>query len=296
MYPIDRRKLAVHIYSIVGSLRKTASLLMVSHSTIHRWLACPQRKKYQRSKLENIKSYQIVDIIKTVISCDPFTSIRKLQNTILSNLKLKVSIELVRTVIKKQGFSKKVARHYGQPKNLEEITRTFLDKRTQYIKENKHFVSIDETSFGRNGVNTKGYSEVGKKLFIKKTNQRMTTTSSICCVAKNSIKHKEYEGSINTFRFLEFLKSLELPQDTVVLLDNVKFHHSKVVKQYCQDRNIILLYVPPYSPWFNPIELCFSIVKRKYYEHIDILKSYKALNYQHIESFFRKSLNCVSKF
>ena len=48
MYHVDRRKLAVHMYSILGSLRKTAKLLMVSHSTIFRWLASPERKQYKR--------------------------------------------------------------------------------------------------------------------------------------------------------------------------------------------------------------------------------------------------------
>ena len=38
MYPIDRRKLAIHVYSLFSSLRKTARILQVSHSTVSRWL------------------------------------------------------------------------------------------------------------------------------------------------------------------------------------------------------------------------------------------------------------------
>ena len=90
MYPIDRRKLAVHMYSILGSLRKTATLLMVSHSTVSRWLTYPEKKKYQRVKVQNLKTFQIVDIIKTTISSNPFISIRKLQSNILETLKLTV--------------------------------------------------------------------------------------------------------------------------------------------------------------------------------------------------------------
>lgn len=37
MYPLDRRKVAIHIYSVVSSLRKTALLLNISHSTVARW-------------------------------------------------------------------------------------------------------------------------------------------------------------------------------------------------------------------------------------------------------------------
>ena len=65
MYPVDRRKLAVHMYSILGSLRKTAKLLMVSHSTIFRWLASPERKQYNRTKHRILKSEKNIDVIKT---------------------------------------------------------------------------------------------------------------------------------------------------------------------------------------------------------------------------------------
>ena len=113
MYPVDRRKLAVHMYSILGSLRKTAKLLMVSHSTIFRWLAYPERKQYNRTKHHILKSEKIIDVIKTTIAFNPFTSIRKLQNNINETLNLQISIELIRTVLKRLGFSKKVARYYG---------------------------------------------------------------------------------------------------------------------------------------------------------------------------------------
>jgi transcriptional regulator of aromatic amino acid metabolism len=44
MYPLDRRLLAQHVYSLVPSLRRTAVLLKVSHTTVARWLGQPQRK------------------------------------------------------------------------------------------------------------------------------------------------------------------------------------------------------------------------------------------------------------
>jgi len=47
MYPVDRRTLAVHIYSLLKSLRKTATMLQVSHSTISRWLKNPIKKPYR---------------------------------------------------------------------------------------------------------------------------------------------------------------------------------------------------------------------------------------------------------
>ena len=47
-------------------------------------------------------------------------------------------------------------------------------------------------------------------------------------------------------------------------MDNVSFHKSKEVKEYISKTDNNILYVPPYSPQFNPIELVFSKMKHNY--------------------------------
>ena len=47
-------------------------------------------------------------------------------------------------------------------------------------------------------------------------------------------------------------------------MDNVRFHHSNDVKLWCKRKNIIIKYIPPYSPDLNPIENVFSTFKSRY--------------------------------
>lgn len=77
------------------------------------------------------------------------------------------------------------------------------------------------------------------------------------------------------------------------MLDNVSFHHSHVVKQFATDKNLILLYVPPYSPWYNPIEGVFLIIKRHFYKTGNIEESFAMVNAKHIEAFFKDSWKIV---
>jgi transposase len=42
---------------------------------------------------------------------------------------------------------------------------------------------------------------------------------------------------------------------------NASFHHSERVKQLCSEAGVKLLYLPPYSPDFNPIEEYFAELK-----------------------------------
>jgi len=48
----------------------------------------------------------------------------------------------------------------------------------------------------------------------------------------------------------------------VVILDNFRTHHAKKVREEAEKLNISLVYLPPYSPDLNPIELVWKSVKR----------------------------------
>ena len=38
-----------------------------------------------------------------------------------------------------------------------------------------------------------------------------------------------------------------------IIQDNVRLHHSKIVKDYASENNIKMEYIPAYTPEFNPI-------------------------------------------
>lgn len=252
MHPIDRRQLACHMYSMLNSMRKVAVLLQVSHSTVHRWLHQPHRKIYSRSQA-NSKSQVVVPVLKACVAADPLITLAKMVDRVAQVLGIHVSKELVRTVLKREGFSRKRARFYGQPADLPEKTAAFLALRDRYILEGRLFASIDETSFGRSGAVVKGYSRRGVPLRMERKPARMTTRSVLAVACSDGqFMFCQRTGSFNTATFAQFLRQLALPPGTVVLLDNVRFHHSADTRQAAADKGFDLLYVPPYSPWFNP--------------------------------------------
>jgi transposase len=296
MYPIDRRKIAVHIYALLRSLRKVARLVDVSHSTVARWLKHPDKKQYkQRGSTKS--SDTVVQILRASIAAHPFTALADLRQLIKDTLQLSVSKELVRTIIKKLGFSKKKAKRFGTSPDLESKTAAFIARRDALLAEGRRFYSIDETSFGRNGPATYGYALRGQPLLLRKKPEKSVTQTAICCVTDDAITGVDvFPGSANTSKILSFVASLNLPKGSVLLLDNVSFHHALTFKKMCEELKIELLHVPPYSPWFNPIELVFSIVKRAYYRTNQISSSWGRVNGTHIRNFFEKSLRCTGPF
>ncbi len=296
MYSIDRRRVAGHVYSLLNSLRKTAVLLQVSHSTVSRWLNAPQRKKYRRDAIK--QSVLVVECIRAAVAADPFINCVRLKAVVKASTCVDISRSLVHTVLRKLGMTRKKARMCGAPRNLETKVDDFIQRRDAYLADGRTIVSLDETSFGRHVKSPYGYSSRGVKLFVRKKIPRVSTTSVIACASSDGwMSTQSFEQAIDKSIFLSYLNDLFLPEGTVIMLDNVSFHHSKQVVDYCHDRGWSLLYTPPYSPWFNPIELCFSIIKRRYAKgDCTIDDALDALTQDHCRAFFEKSLHCNHPF
>ena len=67
-----------------------------------------------------------------------------------------------------------------------------------------------------------------------------------------------YSDSMNADRFIEFMQQLIKPstQKVYFIVDNLKVHHSKIVKTWVEENkdNIALFFIPSYSPEKNPDE------------------------------------------
>ena len=184
-----------------------------------------------------------------------------------------VSIELIRVGTKLLGLSRKKARYFGVAKNALSLNANFLRRRDEYIKQGVKFYSIDETGFGRfSYLKSYGYCKIGVPLMIRKEKARSTSTTVIACASEDGwIGRHSLTGGLTRNGFCDFIRSLDLPKGSVLLLDNASIHKGDQAFDTFKSKGFIPLYVPPYSPWYNPIEKCFSIVKRVFGEkqHID---------------------------
>ena len=61
--------------------------------------------------------------------------------------------------------------------------------------------------------------------------------------------------------YVETQLAPELSKGDVVILDNVAFHKSKQAEELVRERGAWLLFLPPYSPDLNPIEMAYSKLK-----------------------------------
>ena len=78
------------------------------------------------------------------------------------------------------------------------------------------------------------------------------------------ITYTMYPGETSDERFLDYLKNVLIPtlhKGGIVVMDNMRSHHVKGVEEVLRAAGIIPLYLPPYSPDLNPIEMLWSKMK-----------------------------------
>ena len=78
--------------------------------------------------------------------------------------------------------------------------------------------------------------------------------------------HQVVLGSVNGNIFSQFIATAPFPPGTVVLLDNHSMHKTAAVRAEAARLGYTLLFTPPYSPEFNPIELMFGSIKGEFYK------------------------------
>lgn len=112
----------------------------------------------------------------------------------------------------------------------------------------------------------RGRAPVGERLVAKVPHGHWTTTTLIAALCTAGIRCSTVvDGAINADVFEAFVGQVLVPQlraGDVVVLDNLSSHRRPRTRQLIEAAGATLLFLPPYSPDFNPIEMVFAKVKQ----------------------------------
>jgi hypothetical protein len=131
-------------------------------------------------------------------------------------------------------------------------------------------VFLDESGANpRTGNRRYGWSPKGRECITDQELKRTANWSLLPAYSLDGyIGAHIYQGSFNADRFEDFIIDVVLPQcqafpndRSVIILDNASIHNTDGINRACLRAGVILLFLPPYSPDFNPIELSFHDLK-----------------------------------
>ncbi len=132
----------------------------------------------------------------------------------------------------------------------------------------EHLVFLDESGVNTNLTRLYGRAPSSRRAVDHaplNTPQTTTVLSSIRLDGEKAFT--TYQGGTTGERFVQYLKETLLPtlrQGDIVVMDNMRSHHVKAVREILEAKGMKVLYLPPYSLDLNPIEKMWSKMNLRY--------------------------------
>ncbi|TBU21016.1 DDE-like endonuclease [Hamiltosporidium tvaerminnensis] len=163
--------------------------------------------------------------------------------------------------------------------------------------DDKNFVFLDEVGFSVVTRPSRGRNMRGESAYLSVTAARSRNISVVAAMNKyGMIYHKIHERAVNGEDFKLFIKEIyESCQRQGILtpifvMDNARIHHYRGLNDDEEIASYRIKYLPPYSPFLNPIENVLS-------PHLRILicEKFNEITGEHCSSFYRKMLGYSQK-
>ena len=151
---------------------------------------------------------------------------------------------------------------------------------------------IDEA--GSHIAMTRDYARAprGERAFASVPRNAGTVTTMIGALDVAGVRAMmTIEGATDGEVFETFLSRILVPKlrpGDIVILDNVGAHRTPNVRPLIEAAGASVLFLPPYSPDLNPIELCWSKLKA-------LLKEFGARTQQALDAAIRRAMDLIGR-
>ncbi|XP_073474085.1 uncharacterized protein [Aquarana catesbeiana] len=243
-----------------------------------------------RRKLLNEQQEQ--EICNMVFANNAIT-LRQIRTEILQNNAIfqnvnSISISTIARILKKHQMTMKQIYRVPFERNSDRVK----ELRYQYVhrimalegNETSHIlVYVDEAGFNLAKGRRRGRNFIGHRATLDVPGQRGGNITMCAAISENGVAtHIPSLGPYNTQKLLIFLDRLHLdliPENErgligphlpqyIIVWDNVNFHRGPLIRAwFTAHPRMDMVFLPPYSPFLNPIEEFFSAWRWRVYEH-----------------------------
>ena len=110
-------------------------------------------------------------------------------------------------------------------------------------------------------------SKHGKRVNIRISGKRHARIGLVAAQCEGALLAPHtYSGTMKAAMFEDWFEEellKKLPKDHVIIMDNASFHKKESLQKLAGKYSQTLIFLPPYSPEYNPIEHTWSALKRK---------------------------------
>lgn len=274
------RKMAIKKIALGVQKKVVADFYGVNQNTITNWVKKYKAKgnkglidsirgvKSADKKLLNESEEQaiqkmIIDVMPDQLKLDyALWTRRAVKELIERELGVKLAVNTVGDYLRSWGFSPQKPKKKAYEQNPI-VVQKWLEQEYPAIKEKakREKATIhwgDETGVRNSNQHGRSYAPKGKTPVKKHMSKRFSINMISTVTNQGLIQFMIYKENMNADVFIRFLEQLIKSQDnkTYLILDNLRVHHSKIVKKWAEENSekIELFYLPSYSPDRNPDE------------------------------------------
>lgn len=286
MYSADYRWRAVTLhYAHAVPCEVVGRVLGVSGRAVRRWYDQFKRSGHVlpgKAAARPAYSDELVEFVSTYIKQHPCFFVEELQTELKEQFpeqrKGMSASSLLRLLRFKLKLSRKVLERRAREALPVEVL-TYLAKLRCYCSYPEQLVFLDETS--KNGLDSMrryAWSKRGVKAVVRVPFNRGSRVSILAaCSVKGFIAWETTRGTFTRKRFhrafvrqvVRHLNPWPLPR-SIVVLDNARIHMYRELEEVVHRCGAVLLYLPPYCPHLNPIEVMFGRLKQWLIRHANL--------------------------
>ena len=154
-----------------------------------------------------------------------------------------------------------------------------------------NLVFLDESGCNTDMTRRYAYAKGGSRSVDSAPLSKPKNTTILSSIQLDgSLHYTTFSGGTTVEKFKQYLECDLLPclnRDSVLVMDNMKSHHAKAIKQLLERSGIQYLFLPPYSPDLNPIEKLWSKAKA-------LLRKFKARTLETLPDAIQRAFRAVT--
>ncbi|MGK0380144.1 MAG: transposase [Patiriisocius sp.] len=274
------RKMAIKKIASGVQKKVVADFYNVNQNTINNWVKKHKEKenkglfdskrgvKSADKKLLNTSQEQaiqnmIIDVMPDQLKLDFASWTRRaVKDLINKKLGVNIAVNKVGDYLRSWRFSPQKPKKKAYKQNPIAVQK-WLEQEYLAIKEKAKLEKAiihwgDETGVRNSNQHGRSYAPKGRTPVKKHMSKRFSINMISTITNQGFIQFMIYKENMNADVFIKFLNQLIKSQENKVflILDNLRVHHSKIVKLWVEDHknDIELYYLPSYSPEKNPDE------------------------------------------